>query len=83
MNGDNKNRKKFKLRTKPDFEKKYSFHPSVFLREFHGKKYQYGGEYPYNKPFLRKVKNIMNGNGYDIYYEKKNNGNVIIWTRRI
>ena len=75
--------KKFKLRTKPDFEKKYSFHPSVFLREFHGKKYQYGGEYPYDKMFLNKVKRAMRNNGYDIYYQKRPNNKVIIWTRKL
>jgi len=74
--------KKFKLRAKPMFEKKYSFHPSIFFREFHGKKYQYGGEYPFNKAFLNKVKRTMNENGYDVYYQKKDNGKVMVWTRR-
>jgi len=74
--------KNFKLRTKPDFEKNYGFFPSAFLREFHGKKYQYGGEYPFNKVFLDKVKRVMNHNGYDLYYQKKEDGKVILWTRR-
>ena len=82
MNGNMNKRKKFKLRTKPDFEKKYTFHPSVFLREFHGKKYQYGGEYNCDSVFLDKVKRVMNHNGYDVHYQKNGNGNTIIWTRR-
>ena len=75
--------KNFKLKTKPSFEKKYSFHPRMFLREFHGKKYQYGGEYPYDKLFLKKVRRVMNGNGYDVFYQKKEDNKIIIWTRRL
>jgi len=75
--------KNFKLRSKPAFEKKYSFHPRIFLREFHGKKYQYGGEYPFNKVFLNKVKRVMKENGYDVHYQKADNGNIVVWTRRI
>jgi len=77
------NTKNFKLRTKPTFERKYEFHPRVFLREFHGKKYQYGGEYPFNKIFLNKVKRVMKENGYDVYYQRKEKSKVIIWTRRM
>jgi len=77
-----RNHKNFKLRPKPMFEKRYDLPPSIFSKEFHGKKYQYGGEYPLNKSFLNKVRRVMNNNGYDTYFQKKDNGNVMIWTRR-
>ena len=67
--------------------KKDKFKDNMFLfnvrREFNGKKYQYGGEYPYNKAFIKRIKETMSSNGYDVYFQfKKPESKIIVWTRR-
>ena len=52
-------------------------------REFNGKKYQFGGEYPYDKPFVNRIKRVMNSNGLDVYFQfKRQENSFIIWTRK-
>jgi len=51
-----------------------------FKKEVHGRKFNFGGEYPHNPKMIFKIKNVMNRNGYDVYFQhRKENNSVIIW----
>jgi len=53
-------------------------------REFNGKRYQYGGEYPYSKPFVKEIKKTMKSNGIAAYFQfKRPEKKVVIWTRKL
>jgi hypothetical protein len=49
-------------------------------KEINGRKYSYGGEYPFNESLVYKIKKTMNSNGFDVFYQKRpEQKTVIIW----
>jgi len=70
------------IQTEQTYEPQFLFN---LKKEINGKKYQYAGVYPNNQPFINKIRKLMNGNGYHIWVDfktKKNEGKVVLWSRK-
>jgi len=53
-------------------------------KDFNGKKYNYGGTYPFDRAFIKKMKKLLNGNGFDVQFQfKKKENKVIVWSRKL
>jgi len=51
-------------------------------KDINGRKFSFGGEYPFSNSLMYKLKKTMNGNGYDVHFQKRQNeGTFIIWWR--
>ena len=59
-----------------------NLHIMPLFKEFSGKKYKYGGEYPNSPKLIRQMKRILNQNGYNVIFDKNGNDKVVIWSRR-
>jgi len=68
-----------KIQQKKDEKEPLLLFPNI-KKEINGKKYNYGGEYPFNKHLMYKLRKTMNGNGYDVHFQKRNQeGTFIVW----
>lgn len=52
-------------------------------KEINGKKYNFGGEYPFNPNLFYKIKKEMDRNGYHVHcQDRKEFGTTVIWWRK-
>ena len=70
-----------KIEKKKESKEPLLLFPNV-KKEINGRKFNYGGEYPYHQSLLYKIKKTMNGNGYDVHFQKRED-TVIIWWNKV
>ena len=71
-----------------DFRRKFEDKKTLLLfpnvkKEINGRKFNYGGEYPFSPDLMQRLRSAMKHDGYDVFYQhRKENGTMVVWWKR-